>query len=307
MSDLNATDVITVENLHKTYGDKSVLNGISLSVRRGEIFGVLGPNGAGKTTALETIVGLRHPSKGQVRVLNHDPAADRAYVTARMAVQPQAAALFPTLTVKETLQLFASFYEAPLTPEELMHELDLSSARDVRIKHLSGGQERRLLIGVALIGKPEILVLDEPSAGLDPQARRNLWDILRTQQAQGTTILLSTHHMDEAAQVCDRIAVFVAGRVAVEGEPGSLISEYSSKSTVTFEVPVLITAEEIVALGIPGDVIATATGATTQVSILTLDPDTVLRRVTFTPGIQARGFRVQRGSLEDLFIDLASN
>lgn len=306
MNDQDHTNVITVAGLHKFYGDKTVLAGVSLSVRQGEVFGLLGPNGAGKTTTLETIVGLRRPSTGQVRVFGRDPAADRAYVTARMAVQPQAAALFPTLTVNETLQLFASFYEMARSPEELLQELDLTDARDVRVKHLSGGQERRLLIGIALVGKPEILVLDEPSAGLDPQARRNLWNIIERQQEQGSTILLSTHHMDEATQVCDRIAVIVSGRVAAEGEPDALIAEHAATATVTFEIPHPVTTEELLALGIPGEITTSVRDAHTQVSIQTAEPDTVLRRLTFTPGLQAQGFRVQHGSLEDLFIDLAN-
>ena len=307
MNEQGNIKVITVEGLHKTYGDKTVLDGVSLNVRKGEVFGLLGPNGAGKTTMLETIVGLRRPTSGTVRVLEWDPATDRTYVTSRMAVQPQAASLFPTLTVKETLQLFASFYKNARTHEDLLNELDLTNACNVRVKHLSGGQERRLLIGIALIGNPEIIVLDEPSAGLDPQARRNLWDIIRRQQERGSTVLLSTHHMDEATQVCDRIAVLVGGKVAAKGEPAALVAEHSATATVTFDVPRQITTEELNALSIPGDITVGYTGAHTQVSIQTSDPDIVLRRLTFTPGFQAQGFRVKHSSLEDLFIELANS
>jgi ABC-2 type transport system ATP-binding protein len=305
---MNGSDraVVTVDRLSKRYGDRSVLRDVSLRVHAGEVFGLLGPNGAGKTTTLETIVGLRRPTDGTVRVLGRDPSVDRRYVTERMAVQPQAATLFPTLTVAETLDLFASFYRDVRRPEEVLDELDLGEARRVRVKHLSGGQERRLLIAIALIGNPEIVVLDEPSAGLDPQARRNLWSIIRRQQERGTTILLSTHHMDEATQVCDRIAVLVDGSIAASGEPETLVREHAATATVTFEVPGRITADELRSHDIPGEITVTAKGAVSLVGIVTDDPDAVLRRLTFSSALRPRGFRVAHGSLEDLFIDLAN-
>jgi ABC-2 type transport system ATP-binding protein len=302
----HAKAVITVDRLGKHYGDRTVLRDVSLSVREGEVFGLLGPNGAGKTTTLETIVGLRRPSAGTVRVLDHDPASDRCFVTERLAVQPQAATLFPTLTVAETLELFASFHARVRPPEDVLDELELRDARRVRVKHLSGGQERRLLIAIALIGDPEIVVLDEPSAGLDPQARRNLWSIIRRQQERGTTILLSTHHMDEATQVCDRIAVLVDGAIAAMGEPETLVREHASTATVTFEIPGMTTVAELRSHDIAGAITVTVKGALSLVEVVTDDPDAVLRRLTFSTGLRPRGFRVAHGSLEDLFIDLAN-
>jgi ABC-2 type transport system ATP-binding protein len=302
----HAKAVITVDRLSKHYGDRTVLRDVSLSVREGEVFGLLGPNGAGKTTTLETIVGLRRASAGTVRVLDHDPASDRRFVTERLAVQPQAATLFPTLTVAETLELFASFHARVRPPEDVLDELELGDARRVRVKHLSGGQERRLLIAIALIGDPEIVVLDEPSAGLDPQARRNLWSIIRRQQERGTTILLSTHHMDEATQVCDRIAVLVDGLIAAMGEPETLVREHASTATVTFEIPGTTTIAELQSHDIAGAITVTARDALSLVEVVTDDPDAVLRRLTFSTGLRPRGFRVAHGSLEDLFIDLAN-
>jgi ABC-2 type transport system ATP-binding protein len=302
----HAKAVITVDRLSKHYGDRTVLRDVSLSVREGEVFGLLGPNGAGKTTMLETIVGLRRPSAGTVRVLDRDPASDRRFVTERLAVQPQAATLFPTLTVAETLELFASFHARVRPPEDVLDELELRDARRVRVKHLSGGQERRLLIAIALIGDPEIVVLDEPSAGLDPQARRNLWSIIRRQQERGTTILLSTHHMDEATQVCDRIAVLVDGSIAAMGEPETLVREHASTATVTFEIPGTTTVAELRSHDIAGAITVTVKGALSLVEVVTDDPDAVLRRLTFSTGLRPRGFRVAHGSLEDLFIDLAN-
>jgi ABC-2 type transport system ATP-binding protein len=297
---------VTVDRLSKRYGDRTVLRDVSLRVDRGEVFGLLGPNGAGKTTTLETIVGLRRPTAGTVRVLGRDPSVDRRYVTERMAVQPQAATLFPTLTVAETLDLFASFHHEARRPEEVLDELDLGEARRLRVKHLSGGQERRLLIAIALIGDPEIVVLDEPSAGLDPQARRNLWDIIRRQQERGTTILLSTHHMDEATRVCDRIAVLVDGSIAATGAPETLVREHAVTATVTFEIPGRTTADELRSHDIPGEITVTEQGTVSLVAIETDDPDAVLRRLTFSTGLRPRGFRVAHGSLEDLFVDLAN-
>ena len=302
-----ASDVIVVNKLCKVYGTQDVLRGIDLTVRRGEVFGLLGPNGAGKTTTLETIVGLRRPTSGTVTVLGFDPAKDRREITERMAVQPQAAALFPTLTVWETVQLFASFYSAPREAADILREVGLEQARRVRVKHLSGGQERRLLIGIALIGNPEILVLDEPSAGLDPSARRNLWDIIDRQRQRGGTVLLSTHHMDEATQMCDRLAIIVDGRVAAEGEPEELIRQYSATATVTFTVPRPVTSADLAEFGLVGNITTTQIGAETHARVVTEDPDTILRRITFSPRLGAHDYRVQRGSLEDVFLDISNS
>lgn len=298
-------DVIVVDGLRKTYNGKQVLAGVSFAVRRGEVFGLLGPNGSGKTTALETIVGLRAPSAGTVTVLGHDPAAARRVITARVAVQPQAAALFPTLTVRETLELFASFHPAPQQVSTLLTELGLTDAAHTRVKHLSGGGERRLLIGVALVGNPEILVLDEPSAGLDPAARRKLWGIIEAQRSRGTTVLLSTHHMDEATQVCDRIAILAHGTIAVAGEPEELIRRYSSVATVSFTLPDPVEDVDLASLGVTGEISSTVVAGGMRVSVKTDDADAVLRRLTFLPRLRPSGYRVTQGSLEDVFLEAA--
>lgn len=298
---------ISVTDLHKSYGDKEVLKGISLAVEQGEVFGLLGPNGAGKTTALESIIGLRLPTSGSVRVLELNPATERRAITQLMAVQPQAAALFPTLTTWETLQLFASFYKAPRDPAEILAEVELDDARHTRVKHLSGGQQRRLLIGVALFGNPRILVLDEPSAGLDPAARHNLWTIIRRQQARGATILLSTHHMDEAAQVCDRVAILVDGVVVARGAPDDLIREHSGTANVTFVLTAPTTAAELAALGVSGEISTTEQGTMTRVSVITDDPDAVLRKLTFTPKLGSHSFNVRHNSLEDFYLDATNS
>src|ERR1700712_204238 len=192
---MQAEVVIAVKGLVKRYGEFEALRGVSFEVNRGEVFGFVGPNGAGKTTTIECIVGLRKPTEGTVRVLGLDPSANRAQTTARVAVQTQSASLFDTLSVIETLRLFASFHRNALDPGDVVHQVGLDEERDHRSKNLSGGQARRLLLGVALVGDPEIVVLDEPSAGLDPAARQNLWGLIDSLRARGVTVLLSTHDM----------------------------------------------------------------------------------------------------------------
>lgn len=303
----NATDVIVVNDLRKVYDEQVAVADITLTVRQGEVFGLLGPNGSGKTTTLETIVGLRRPTSGIVTVLGFDPMRHRHRITERVAVQPQSATLFPTLTVWETVQLFASFYPASREPSELLEEVGLDDARKVRVKHLSGGQERRLLIGIALVGNPEVLVLDEPSAGLDPVARRRLWDVIERQRQRGTTILLSTHHMDEATQVCDRLAILVRGEIAAEGEPDALIREHTAKATVSFTIRSSQMPSDIRQLGITGEITSSETSQGTRISVVTDDPDAVLRRLTFVPGVHAFDYNIKHGSLEDVFVDISSN
>lgn len=213
---------VQAHNVAKYYGDFIAVDELDLNVTAGEIFGVLGPNGAGKTTLLECLVGLRKPSRGQIRVLGLDPQRDRAEFTTRVAVQPQQASIFESLKVREAIDLFGALYSDPMDTDEILRLVDLEDHADRRITRLSGGQQRRALVGVTLVGRPEVVVLDEPSAGLDPQARRGLWRVLEQLKDRGTTVLLTTHHMDEAAAVCDRVAIIVDGRIKALGTPHEL-------------------------------------------------------------------------------------
>lgn len=302
----NTDPVIQLSGLRKSYGDVTAVDGLDLSVVHGEVFGLLGPNGAGKTTTLECLVGLRRPTAGTIRVLGLDPFADRAAITRRVAVQPQSASLFDTLTVRETLELFASFHEDPLPTGDVIERVGLGEQADRRASRLSGGQTRRLLLAVALVADPEILVLDEPSAGLDPAARQSLWGVIETLRAGGTTVVLSTHHMDEATTVCDRVAIIVRGRLAALDTPDELIRQHTSTSDVAFtvaaDVPESAIAAEL------GDVAFTAERVLggTRVRLRSADPDGVIRRVTFARSFRAGEFAVRADTLEDVFLELSA-
>src|SRR5699024_8129524 len=210
----------------------TAVDGLDLHVEHGSIHGLLGPNGAGKTTTIETLVGLRAPTAGTVRVLGIDPLADRDQIRRTVAVQPQHAAVFNHQTVAELLTAWASFHPESDAPDAVIERMGLNASRDVRVHRLSGGQRQRLLVGTALVSRPCLLVLDEPSTGLDPNAREGLWDVVRDYRSEGGTVLLSTHSMDEASALCDRISVLDHGRAAAEGTPHSLVEEHAPDGTL---------------------------------------------------------------------------
>jgi ABC-2 type transport system ATP-binding protein len=305
MSPDRVEPVLVLSDLGKRYDDREVVAGLSLEVHAGEVFGLLGPNGAGKTTTVECIAGLRRPDSGSVRVLGLDPAVDRRELTARVAVQPQAAALFEHLTVLETVCLFASFHARPRAVDDVIEAVDLTDARDRRIRHLSGGQHRRVLLAVALVGAPEVLILDEPSAGLDPASRRRLWAAVEGVKATGTAVVLTTHQLDEATSLCDRVGILIAGRLAALGSPESLVAERRADSSVSFTLPLASDLGLLDRFGVDARSVEERR-TDYRVQIATPDPDGVLRALTFDTSLAARDFAVRRGSLEDLFIDLTS-
>ncbi|MFD6137038.1 ABC transporter ATP-binding protein [Isoptericola sp. NPDC056618] len=227
-----AEPIVEVRNLRKTYGPKVAVDDVSFAVQPGEIFGILGPNGAGKTTTVETLAGLRQADGGTVRVRGIDTQRDPAAVKDILGVQLQEATLHDKITVGEALRLFAGFYSDPADPAELLDLLDLTEHADRQFAKLSGGQKQRLSIALALIGNPEIAVLDELTTGLDPQARRATWDLVERVRATGVTILLVTHFMEEAERLCDRLVVIDAGKVVAEGTPAALIDGLEGGRTV---------------------------------------------------------------------------
>ncbi len=235
------TCAIRCEKLYKRYesGKSAVdaVNGLDLEVRTGECFGLLGPNGAGKTTTVEILEGLLPATSGTVEVLGmHWGAGQDHALRQRLGVTLQETRLQDKLTVRETLRLFRSFYRDGLSPEEAMAQVDLTEKARSWVRKLSGGQRQRLAVACALVGKPELLFLDEPTTGLDPQARRRLWDVVRDLKSAGVTILLTTHYMDEAERLCDRVAVIDHGRVIALGTPRELIAELGGEHVIEFGI-----------------------------------------------------------------------
>lgn len=215
--------VISVESLNKRFGELAAVDDISFNVRRGEVFGILGPNGAGKTTTLECIEGLQEPSSGRISVLGTEVARDPNTVKERIGVQLQASAYFDYLTLTEILELFGRFYSRRVPPAKLLSTVGLEDKANTTVGKLSGGQQQRFTIAATLVNDPEVVFLDEPTAGLDPQARRNLWDFVQSINSQGRTIVLTTHYMEEAEFLCNRVAIMDQGRIVTLDTPTNLV------------------------------------------------------------------------------------
>lgn len=228
------TTVIQANQLHKRYGDHVAVNDISFTVQKGEIFGILGPNGAGKTTTVEMVIGLRQPDQGAVEVLGMNPQQQSEKLRQQIGIQLQQAALPDNIKVWEALSLFASFYDKTVSWEALIEQWGLSEKRNARFGKLSGGQKQRLFIALALLNDPEVVFLDEITTGLDPQARRHTWELIKAIQAQEKTVVLVTHFMDEAETLCDRIAVVDSGRIVALDTPQTLINQLEGQNRVRF-------------------------------------------------------------------------
>src|SRR5258707_3724059 len=225
---------IEVRNLHKRYGGQVAVRDVAFAVERGEIFGIIGPNGAGKTTTVECIEGLRTPDNGTVLVLGLDPHHDRAALRQRVGAQLQESALPEKMQVWEALDLYGSFYQTPANWQQLLEDLGLTEQRNVSFGKLSGGQKQRLSIALALVGSPEVAILDELTTGLDPHARRETWDLIERIRDRGVTVVLVTHFMEEAERLCDRVAVIDHGRVVALDTPARLATQARGGKTVRF-------------------------------------------------------------------------
>jgi ABC-2 type transport system ATP-binding protein len=230
------TTVIEVQDLSKSYGATIAVDNISFEVKKGEIFGMVGPNGAGKTTTIECIEGLRHPDGGSVKVFGWDPIENRIEIAERVGVQLQESGLPERLKVGEALSLFASFYERTSDPTELLTLLGLSDKRNSAFTKLSGGQKQRTFIALALVNQPEIVFFDELTTGLDPQARRRMWDLVRQIRDQGTTVFLTTHYMEEAERLCDRVLIIDRGQIVALDTPEELIRSLDVEKRLVFTV-----------------------------------------------------------------------
>ncbi len=278
-----AEPVISISDLRKSYGEVEAVRGIDLEVRRGEVFAFLGPNGAGKTTTVEILEGYRDRDGGEVSVLGEDPhGAGRAW-RERIGIVLQSCRLDPYLTVAESLALFAGYYRAPRPVEEVIDAVGLEGKADTRTGKLSGGQQRRLDVGLALVGDPELLFLDEPTTGFDPQARRQAWDVVSGLRELGKTVFLTTHYMDEAQRLADRVAIIAAGEVVARGAPEELGNRRAQPATISYRRD--------------GE----------EVAVRTTTPVRTLNELTgeaLEQGLELENLEVRRPSLEDVYLEL---
>ncbi|MFA1545804.1 ABC transporter ATP-binding protein [Actinomadura chokoriensis] len=289
---------IEVSGLRKRYGNVQAVDGVTFGVEEGEFFGILGPNGAGKTTTLEIVEGLRQADEGDVSVLGGSPWPRNPALLPRIGVQLQASSFFERLTTREQLQTFGSLYGVPSKKADAMMELvGLTDKADVRVEKLSGGQAQRLSIACALVHDPELLFLDEPTAALDPQARRNLWDLLRQINTEGRTVVLTTHYMDEAEILCDRVAIMDAGRILRLGPPAVLVRGLDAPSRISVASGVLDVAD---ARLLPGADDTTDDGVSLTIS--TRDPSAVVAAMAAKDALD--GVQIRGATLEDVFLDL---
>jgi ABC-2 type transport system ATP-binding protein len=275
---------ISVRDLRKSYGTSEALRGISFEIKEGEVFGLLGPNGAGKTTTIEILEGYRTRDGGDVEVLAFDPERAGSAFRERIGVVLQHSQLWPNLTVAETHRMFAGYYEQPRNVDEVIALVGLDEKRDARVKTLSGGQKRRLDLGVALVGDPDLVFLDEPTTGFDPAARRAAWDMIRSLRSLGKTILLTTHYLDEAEQLADRLAVLREGVIIREGTPAELTGG-SSETEIRYRRD----GHDVV--------------------VRTTEPTKLLHKLTaeaVAEGRELEGLSVRRPTLEDVYLALTA-
>ncbi|HEY8491340.1 MAG TPA: ABC transporter ATP-binding protein [Dehalococcoidia bacterium] len=292
---------ITVRGLRKAYGGVVAVDGIDLQVEQGEVFALLGPNGAGKTTTIEILEGYRRRDAGEVRVLGHDPERNERAFKARIGIVLQTPSVERYLTVEEAVSLYRGYYPNPLPLDEVLAAVGLAEQRKQPVRRLSGGQQRRLDVAIGLAGNPDLLFLDEPTTGFDPAARRNAWDMVKNLRALGKTVLLTTHYLDEAQELADRVAILVRGSIIAEGTPAALMGR-ETPTTIRFRLPP--DAPDLVQ-GLP-----TAGAATVQdgyASLATMEPTRTLYELTRRAterGLELEGLTVTRPSLEDVYLEL---
>ena len=307
---------VQVENLVKRFGSFTAVDGVTFSVERGEVFGILGPNGAGKTTTLEIMESLQKPTSGRVSVLGLDVQSNAAKVKARIGVQLQASAYYDYLNLKEILSLFGSFYPSKVEPGTLLEQVGLADKSASRIRELSGGQQQRFAVAASLVNDPELVILDEPTTGLDPQARRNLWGLIREINQRGVTVVLTTHYMDEAEMLCGRLAIMDHGKILALDTPRNLINQLEASYTVKLTMDQPMTFAQIKALN--GAVEVVQSGERDGEDPVT--ENTYLLRIANSPsalramldevsksGLGLENLQITPVTLEDVFLELTGN
>ncbi|HSK51326.1 MAG TPA: ABC transporter ATP-binding protein [Clostridia bacterium] len=295
--------VIRVQDLRKHYGDVKAVDGVSFEVRRGEIFGLLGPNGAGKTTTVEILEGLRQPDAGEVHVLGLDVARDADALKPRIGVSLQTAAMYPKLTVTELIELFRSFYPRSRPAGELIEALGLGERRNAQSKDLSGGQRQRLAVALALVNDPELVFLDEPTTGLDPAARRSLWGLVEELKAAGRSVLLTTHYMEEAEVLCDRLAIMDHGHILETGTVEELVARHFKDRAVRFDRVEALDTATLEALPAVSSVMTDDT----ESLVYTRDVGATIGALLAAAdarGVEPTNLAIRRASLEDVFLSL---
>ncbi len=296
--------VIAVENLHKHYDDVKAVDGISFQVQEGEIFGFLGPNGAGKTTTIEIVEGYKTADSGRATVLGLDPRRNRYELRERIGLMLQETSLYPDLKVGELLRLFASYYRHSVNPDALLEMIGLEEKRGAFIRELSGGQRQRVVFVLALVNDPEVLFLDEPTAGLDPQSRRAIWEWINLARQRGKTVFLTTHYIEEAERLCDRVAIVDHGRIIALDTPKHLVTGAEVEQRVAFVIDGSLDVTRLEAL--PGAIRVLSDGQG-QFTLYAREAQPVLKsliELSEASGFTLRGLEVQGATLEDVFIRL---
>jgi ABC-2 type transport system ATP-binding protein len=296
--------VISVRGLRKSYGDNEAVRGLDLEVLRGEVFAFLGPNGAGKTTTVEILEGYRDRSGGEAEVLGQDPSQASRDWRERVGVVLQECRMRPELSVRETLEMYSGYYREPRSVKETIEHVGLAEKADERAGRLSGGQQRRLDVAVALIGDPELLFLDEPTTGFDPSARRQAWSVIAGLRDLGKTVFLTTHYMDEAQALADRLAVISRGEIVAGGTPDDIGDRESHPATITFRLPTGVVVGDL-----PFDGSEDVAERDGLVSVHSPDPVPVLNRLTglaLERGFELDGLEVRRPTLEDIYLELTA-
>jgi ABC-2 type transport system ATP-binding protein len=299
--DKNTNTVIEVNNLEKKYGDVKAVDGVSFGVAQGEVFGILGPNGAGKTTTIEMIEGLRKPNAGSIKVCDIDALKEPRRIKELIGVQLQATSLYDNIRVKEAIDLFGSYYKKSIPSEQILEEVSLTEKKNSQVSKLSGGQKQRLSVGLALVNDPEVIFLDEPTTGLDPQARHNLWSIVEKLRDRGKTIVITTHYMEEAEQLCHRLAIIDRGKIIAMDTPDNLINKAELATSIDFT-----TSRDLdgLAKNIPG-ICKVNNGSARKYSISTKAVSLVLKDLTnlcYDNHVELENISVRQATLEDVFL-----